>query len=171
MAVTRRENHGDRVEFKNAYDNIHAGWCMGINHNDYASAGCQIIVGFPSCEFFKKEPDLGAWSVFKRNAYDIAQKAFPYVLLTGVDAQKVSLVGSQRMSPRLRFGSLGPLVSIIQTALQRLGFYEGNVDSDFGRRTARAVLDFQATRFGANADDGIVGPVTAVALGVSWPDV
>lgn len=164
-------DNDDRVEFTNPYDDIHAGWCMGINQNDYASAGCQIIVGFPRCAFRNNEPDVGAWKVFKENAYNISQQSFPYVLLTGVDAQKVALLAAQKIAPRLRFGSNGPLVSTVQTALQQLRFYEGNIDGDFGRRTARAVLDFQTSKFGPSADDGIVGPITAAALGVPWPDV
>src|SRR5262249_42598521 len=121
-----------------------------------------------SCEYRGDKPDAGAWKVFKENAYQIPQKSFPYVLLTGIDAQKVSLAGSQKMSPRLRFGSHGPLVSQVQTALKGLGFYEGEIDLDFGRRTTRAVLDFQTTQFGPGSDDGIVGPVTAGALDIAW---
>src|SRR5262245_26294064 len=59
----------DRVEFTNPYDNIHAGWCMGINQNHFASAGCQIVVGYPRCAFRNDEPDVGAWKAFKENAY------------------------------------------------------------------------------------------------------
>ena len=44
-------------------------------------------------------------------------------------------------------------------------------DGDFGRRTLRAVLAFQTNVFGANADDGIVGPMTASALEIEWPDL
>jgi hypothetical protein len=35
----------------------------------------------------------------------------------------------------------------------------------------RAVLAFQIAMFGPEADDGIVGPVTATALGMDWPKV
>jgi len=161
-------DNDDRVEFMNPYDNLHAGWSMSVNSNDFASAGCQVVVGFPSCNYLGNQPHLGAWMVFKENAYSISQQSFPYVLLSGTDAQKVALAGSQKMSPRLRFGSNGLLVSHVQTALKGQGFYEGNIDSDFGHRTTRAVLDFQASTFGPGADDGVVGPVTAAALKVAW---
>ena len=144
---------------------------MGVNQNDFASAGCQVVVGFPCCAYLNNAPDIGAWKIFKQNAYAIPQQSFPYILLNGVDVQKIATAGTQKMSARLRFGSEGEIVSEVQTILQEQGFYEGSIDTEFGRRTTRAVLDFQTSKFGPGADDGIVGPVTATALGISWPDV
>jgi hypothetical protein len=162
----------DRVEFTNPYDNIHAAWCMGIDHDYYASAGCQVIVGYPKCEKLGQQPDLGPWAFFKKNAYDIKnQKKFPYILLNGRDAQKVVFASDQEMSARLRYGSKGALVKKLQTQLKNKDFYEGNVDGDFGPKTIRAVLQFQTDHFGPSADDGIVGPITASALGIEWPSV
>lgn len=159
----------DRVEFENPYDNIHAGWSMGINHDYYASAGCQVVVGYPECDKRENKPDTGPWKIFKDNAYNLEQKSYPYVLLSGRDAQKVTLSGNRKMSARLRFGSDGDLVSELQTALQKYGYYEGIIDGDFGKRTTRAVLKYQSVTFGPSADDGIVGPITASALELSWP--
>lgn len=102
---------------------------------------------------------------------DLEQKHFPYILLNGRDAQRVTLSETQKMSARLHFGSKGELVAKLQTALQRDGYYEANVDGDFGKRTIRAVLKYQTETFGPNADDGIVGPITASALEMSWPKV
>ena len=65
----------------------------------------------------------------------------------------------------------GDLVKKMQKALQTKSFYEGNIDGDFGERTLRAVMKFQTSSFGPNADDGIVGPQTAAVLKISWPDV
>jgi Putative peptidoglycan binding domain len=162
----------DAVEFTNPYDNLHAGWSMGVNHNYFASAGCQVVVGYPECEYRGDKPDSGAWKAFKENAYALDdQQSFPYVLMSGVDAQKVAIAGAQKMSPRLRFGSRGPLVPLVQRALQELKYYEGAIDEDFGLRSTRAVLEFQAKVFGSSADDGIVGPMTAAALGITWHDV
>lgn len=79
-------DNDDRVEFSNPCDNIHAGWCMGINHADYASAGCQVIVGYPACQKRGNEPDAGPWKIFKANAYETTQQGFPYLLLNGTDA-------------------------------------------------------------------------------------
>ncbi len=163
-------DNDDRVEFTNPFDNIHAAWCMGIDHDAYASAGCQVVVGYPECEQRGGKPDTGPWSYFRRQAYDVGgQRKFPYVLLNGRDAQKVVLAGDQPMSPRLRFGSDGDLVKALQKKLKSRDTYEGIVDGDFGSRTLRAVLRFQTEHFGPDADDGIVGPITASALDLEWP--
>jgi hypothetical protein len=161
----------DRVEFTNPFDNIHAAWSMGVDHDYYASAGCQVIVGYPQCAKRGDKPDTGAWRVFKDNAYSpsTTQDSFPYILLNGRDAQRISLSGPDKLT-RLRFGSKGELVSIVQTALQKDGYYEGRIDADFGNRTLRAVLEYQEATFGPSADDGIVGSLTASAFGIDWPD-
>lgn len=39
----------DKVEFANPFDNLHAAWCQSINAINYASAGCQVVVGYPKC--------------------------------------------------------------------------------------------------------------------------
>ena len=39
----------DPVDVTNPCDNLHAGWCMGVSHDYYASAGCQVLVGYPRC--------------------------------------------------------------------------------------------------------------------------
>ena len=43
------------------------------------------------------------------------------------------------------------------------------IDGDFRPRTLRAVSAFQSYVFGPSGDDGIIGPVTAPALGITWP--
>lgn len=90
------------------------------------------------------------------------------MLLNGRDVQKVSSAQGRKLSVRLRFGSKGNLVSEVQEKLKELNYYEGNVDVDFGPRTLRALIEFQEDFFGEDADDGIVGPITASALGISW---
>jgi hypothetical protein len=159
----------DRVEFDNPYDNLHAAWCMGVDHDAYASAGCQVVVGYPKCAKRGDKPNEGPWKVFHENAYGLQQDSFPYIVLEGRDAHRITQIGSGSLSPRLRFGSQGSLVEKVQNALQREGFYEGRIDGDFGDRTLRAVLAFQTAKFGPDADDGVVGPITASALGVTWP--
>lgn len=154
----------DRVEFDNPFDNLHAAWCMGVSHPKFASAGCQVVVGYP-------KPELGPWKAFKENAYGVEQDSFPYVLLEGRTLQAVTITGAKPAPARLRFGSHGPLVETLQKALKERGYYEGRVDQDFGERTLRAVLAFQTAAFGPSADDGIVGPVTAAALDLDWPRV
>jgi Putative peptidoglycan binding domain len=158
----------DRVDFEQPFDNLHAAWSHGVSHDSYASAGCQVIVGFPQCAKRDNHPDTGAWKAFKDNAYSIEQTSFPYVLLTGRDAERV-VHSTLPMSPKLRYGSKGPLVPLLQQALRKRGFYEGEIDDDFGIRTLRAVLSFQTAEFGPSADDGIVGAQTASALELAWP--
>ena len=160
----------DRVEFMNPFDNIHSAFCQGINSDRYASAGCQVIIGYGKCK--KYSSNLGPWKTFYDNAYKITQDSFPYVLLMGTDALRAinDPVGS--VPVRLRYGSSGPLVGKLQTALKKANFYEGIVDEDFGQRTIRAVLDYQTTTFGPDDDDGIVGPLTAASLKITgWPTV
>jgi murein L,D-transpeptidase YcbB/YkuD len=162
-------DNDDRVEFQNPNDNIHAAWCMGVNATQYASAGCQVIVGYPQCQ--RRAQATGPWKDFKKNAYDLSQKSFGYFLLDGREAKRVVSAGAAKVSARLRFGSKGELVKKLQKALQGKGFYEGNIDGDFGSRTLRAVLQFQTAAFGEDADDGIVGPQTAAALKLSWLNI
>ena len=164
-------DNDDRVEYENPNDNIHAGWCMGINSTQYASAGCQVLVGYPQCQKRGQMPATGPWKVFKKNAYDISQKSFGYILLDAHETYRIASAGNSKVSARLRFGSQGDLVKKLQKALQSKSFYEGNLDGDFGERTLRAVMKFQSASFGANSDDGIVGPQTAAVLKLTWPDV
>jgi hypothetical protein len=164
-------DNDDRVEFENPNDNIHAGWCMGINSTQYASAGCQVLVGYPQCQKRSQQPATGAWKVFKKNSYDLTQKSFGYILLDGREVYRIVSAGNSKVSARLRFGSHGDLVKKLQKALQTKSFYEGNIDGDFGERTLRAVLNFQTSSFGPSADDGIVGPQTAAVLKISWPEL
>ena len=159
----------DRVEYSTPFDNLHAGWCMGINSEDYASAGCQVVVGYPKCQKRENQPESGPWKTFRGNAYGATQTRFSYALLHGSDALKVSANHSNKMSARLRYGSQGELVGSLQKKLKTKGYYEGNIDGDFGYRTLRAVLEFQENQFGPMADDGIVGPITASALRLAWP--
>ncbi len=53
----------------------------------------------------------------------------------------------------------------VQTKLKRWGYYKGSVDGIYGAKTKQAVKDFQ--RKNGLAVDGIVGPKTAAALGMT----
>ncbi len=68
------------------------------------------------------------------------------------------------LSRNLYWGNQGEDVKRVQDKLLRWGYYDGQVDGLYGARTYRAVRRFQA-RNGLNID-GIVGPSTAVALGL-----
>ncbi len=164
-------DNDDRVEFVNPHDNLHAAWCPSIDHERFASAGCQVVVGYPKCKQRGNVPDAGPWKVFKENAYQLAQNRFSYILIKGRDAQRVAFNGTHKTSARLRFGSQGSLVTDLQNALKKANYYEGDIDDDFGKRTSNAVLEFQVATFGDDGDDGIVGPLTASALEMTWPEV
>lgn len=166
-------DNDDRVEFTNPFDNIHAAWCQGVSESSvYTSAGCQVVVGFPKCRRRAPNPNIGPWKSFHDNAYGLAQTKFPYVLLNGRDAVQAVNGAAGTVPARVRFGSQGPLVGRVQTALKGRDFYEGIVDDDFGGRTLRAVLDYQTAVFGRNQDDGIVGKLTGGSLEITdWPQV
>ena len=64
-----------------------------------------------------------------------------------------------------RQGSSGSAVRTIQTKLKNWGYYNGAVDGIFGSQTTEAVKYFQ--RKNGLTADGIVGPATMKALGMT----
>jgi hypothetical protein len=162
------DERDDRVEYDFSLDNIHSAWCKSVNSINHASAGCQVVVGYPKCPSRGNNPDAGPWKVFKKNAYARSQNSFPYFLLEGLNIQEVvnKMGAGIKIAARLRFGSNSDLVTELQKKLQAKGLYEGILDTDFGNRTLRAVFAFQESQFGNDQDNGVVGPVTAEALGL-----
>ena len=63
----------------------------------------------------------------------------------------------------LKQGSQGPDVERLQLLLKAAGYDPGDVDSDYGTKTAAAVLAFQEDRPDLD-DDGVAGPMTLGAL-------
>lgn len=63
------------------------------------------------------------------------------------------------------YGARGDDVAKIQKRLKQWGYYKGSVDGIFGSGTLAAVKAFQ--RKNGLASDGIVGPKTAAALGIT----
>lgn len=66
----------------------------------------------------------------------------------------------------LKQGSKGADVKKVQDELFRLGFMKTMITGNFGPGTEKAVIEFQKAK-GLNAD-GIVGPITLGALGISF---
>ena len=69
------------------------------------------------------------------------------------------------LAASLRNGSRGDDVIALQKKLKNWGYYTGNVDGIFGSGTEQAVKYFQ--RKNGLTADGIVGPATAKALGLT----
>ena len=84
-----------------------------------------------------------------------------------VFAVNISLIAlaQQVQAATYRQGSSGEQVRVIQTKLKNWGYYDGTVDGVFGSQTTQAVKYFQ--RKNGLTPDGIVGPATLKALGMS----
>lgn len=74
-------------------------------------------------------------------------------------------LAQQAQAATYRQGSSGEQVRVIQTKLKNWGYYDGAVDGVFGSQTTQAVKYFQ--RKNGLTADGIVGPATLKALGMS----
>ena len=77
----------------------------------------------------------------------------------------ITLLQSAAGAATYRQGSTGEAVRTIQTKLKNWGYYTGAVDGIYGSATTEAVRYFQRTN-GLTAD-GVVGPATLKALGMS----
>lgn len=69
--------------------------------------------------------------------------------------------------PTLRSGDRGAFVLDLQDQLERINYFAGRIDGDFGSLTRQAVLAFQADH--SLTVDGIVGPQTWDALASAQP--
>ena len=163
----------DRVEVANPYDNFHAMWSMGPDHAYFASAGCQGAVGYPRCPKRERRPAAGPWADLDAIVWGSDQDVFTYHLLPARELLRIADLYVPRVGVtlRLRYGSQGEHVDALQARLALFGRYTGEIDGDYGPKTLRAVLDFQEAEFGESADDGVVGPITAEAMGLDLPRV
>lgn len=75
------------------------------------------------------------------------------------------LVAAPVHAASLRLGDRGSQVTEIQRKLKQWGYYDGNVDGQFGEATQKAVMSFQ--RKNGLTPDGIVGTATAQAIGIT----
>lgn len=100
--------------------------------------------------------------------------AFPWNRLTEaieglVSDPDVPAPAPQAPKQSLGIGDDGDRVVLLQKRLAQRGYNVGPPDGDFGPRTLAAVLNAQ--RDAGLLDDGVVGPMTAEALGLAWPDL
>lgn len=72
------------------FDNLHAGWCMGVESESFASAGCQVLVGFPKCSKRGTKPETGPWKAGAKT-----QRADP-IASGGEDLEVLMAFSSQR---------------------------------------------------------------------------
>ena len=150
---------------------LHAAWCPGPGPPRFASAGCPVVQGYPQCASRRNAKATGDWAALDGVLYHgrgKAQDVYPYVLLHGHDIARASR--GHRLSPRVRFGSRGPLAKRVQQALIDQGWLRPSADGLFGQNSTLALAHAQEDLFAPDADDGICGPGTAQALGIDWPD-
>lgn len=65
-------------------------------------------------------------------------------------------------SDTLKYGSTGSDVGYVQTALKKLGYYDGSITNHYGNLTKQAVMDFQGDH--GLSRDGVVGTKTMAAI-------
>lgn len=167
----------DRWEVSNPFDNIHCAFGMGESNRipdaRFSSAGCQVVAG--SVKGMVPGSESGPWRRFIQPfAKGSGQTSAEYVLFGADEAQQVIRTHYRNKNVVLRFGSGGPWVKVLQTALVERSDPVLNddgkfIDGEFGPGTFRAVIDFQQKEFGPRVDDGIVGPETAEKLGFELP--
>ena len=168
--------NADTIEVGNPHDNIHAAYISDLKGN-YSSAGCQVVAGQPKCAARGDQPNTLYWKAFYDAVHGLDQQRFPYALFRFADVEAIATHGNQPMEARLRFGSQGAPVLALQQALASTkttnnpnqAYFFTNQDGAFGKNTLRAVLDFQTDAFTAANADGVVGPKTAQALGITLP--
>lgn len=121
----------DRIEVGNVHDNIHAAWSK-INSTTMASAGCQVISGYPKC--MKRNSNEGHWKKFENWIYGLEKQQFNYLLIS-FDWIEKTINGT--MDELIIFGSKGQRVKDVQSMLRI------NIDGDYGPQTYKAIVSYQ----------------------------
>lgn len=152
------------------FDNLHCAYNDSTDVPGFGSAGCQVVAGRQERPEGKKN-ESGPWRRFLENAYGATPKQarYSYFLFSGAEVAMVAMKPDSEVRQSVRFGSSGDLVVRVQEALIEQGYPLQKADGDFGRNTLEALMAFQARTFGTGTADGIVGPNTAQALGISLP--
>ena len=151
-----------RVEFPG--DNLHCAFCEGPESEYRSSHGCQVVCGFAKRANRPNTKDRGAWPTYRKAAYASGQSRFRYMLIPGRSAKAAALSDPGTISMRLRFGSRGNLVELVQDKLKKAKLYDSKIDGDFGKGTLQALVDFQLRE--NLTTDAVVGPHVVEALGL-----
>jgi hypothetical protein len=157
----------------NPGDNIHCARSMGpadnIPASRFSSIGCQVVAGTVTNGVPGSE--RGPWAKFIAPFQEGAggPEEVEYVLFDGHEVEQMIVNRYAGKTVVLRIGSRGELVAEAQRALTRALGRTVKDDGDFGTGTFRAVLEFQQRALNPNANDGVIGPETAAALGLALP--
>lgn len=141
----------DNIEIGNVHDNIHASWSK-LNSSDHASAGCQVIQGYPECK--KRKTNSGHWKLFYNHIYSLDQYTFNYLL---IPFRWVERVVNNIDFNLIIFGSESNDVKQIQK------YFKLSQDGIYGQNTYNKVIEFQK-KYNLTVD-GIVGNNTIKRMG------
>lgn len=141
----------DNIEIANVNDNIHAAWC-NVNGKTHASAGCQVIAGYPDCK--KRKGNTSHWKIFHDYIYSLKQTEFNYLLISFSWLERIV---NNNMNDLIIFGSNSDKVKSIQK------FFNLSQDGIYLSETYQKVLDFQ--KHNKLFADGIVGIETLTKMG------
>jgi peptidoglycan hydrolase-like protein with peptidoglycan-binding domain len=149
---------GDKEDTGRFYINQHWGYDLPQNNVYYASAGC--LVGR------LRQGHREFMSLIKQDRrYQLNDRYIFYAtVLYGPDLMKET-GGTSGPLQLIQEGSSGPLVKQLQERLKEKGFNPGTIDGVFGLGTKSAVRAFQKAN--GLESDGVVGPATWKALGLS----
>jgi hypothetical protein len=161
----------DRLLYQQAFDNLHCARRIDMNTPKFSSLGCQVVAGKAGRSISNPGGEVGPWKSFIDVAYGLSQQRFRYALFNEGEAMRTAMLGADSRAPSVRFGSTGDLVQHLQEGLEAEGFDIGSAGADgiLGFKTLSAIRDVQLAAFGASEVDLVVGPMTAAAIGISWP--
>jgi hypothetical protein len=152
----------DLITYEVQHDNLHSGFRKSVDDNINGSNGCQIVVGLPECDVYRES---GAWKSFRTTAYAAKQTYFPYFLLASRDYARVMEDPSVSIPRKLRYGSSGDLVELLQEKLVEKNVVDSlEATGKLDIPTFKAIVKFQIAQ--KQVGDGVVGKSTADLLGL-----
>jgi len=141
----------DRIEIANVHDNIHAAWC-NVDGKTHASAGCQVIAGYPECK--KRKNNTSHWKLFHDHIYSLPENEFNYLL---VNYWWLERTVNKTMKSTIIYGSESDQIKKIQH------YFHIFEDGIYLKDTYQHILKFQASH--GLVADGIIGEQTLKQIG------